>query len=763
MHLFSIDFFMRTPIIKDIDLGIKGKKRKFIKALVHQFSTEEYDWELKKGLYYPKNLKKFWDKINNVLIKGENENVNLIVFPELSVPKLFVDRIIKWSYNKEIVIIAGTHYHVDNKIKISRCPIIFRGTVRYNEKYVIPRIERPQIQDQGIKPGRVTYRFKNSPFGNFGVLICSEYLDENYKNKYLKKWLRFLIVISFQNRSEIYHTKMDNDCFDNKISYVIYANNRCSSNRNKEILADGKTAFYGDTHEGTITKFKDNGYSNFQPRKKLIELSDANDSYILSADTISTRPFQHGTILDTDNIKDAYLLNINKNIKIVKSNNSLNKRNNQITSNRTKFEISYAVRFQPNSIKNNQSYVRLDKSDYKCIEDHLNDILYKSKTKNLFSKTLTEGIMDDLDQLSISLIIAPILYGKTFFLNKFFEQIKGSAKHLRKIECQVINAQKMNIKSNKDLYFLWQYYIIDEIRSQSGKSFQKINEFASRLINNKDEYLKYLEIRKNISTPSYLPSFLSILNEIKDYINGEDYIIIMFHLDDVQEYISNKVFSLLRDDIIGLSDSFSDMSNSKIKLIISSRHFPSNLPKKIVKFLPQDNFLNIPQLTNLLLNKELDRYKQNDLNELIFEYTDGYPWFVIRFFKIYLKLRINSYSEEPLKLAKYIFDKKEFWINDKILGKEEGSDFLKRITNLINKFLRNNIDSIYIFQSFINQPSSKTRLLNYDYSKNELIKQSGFYKYSKNDSDFFDNNGCKIIKKHFIKHVSQQINEYINE
>nr|MBK9652830.1 hypothetical protein [Bacteroidota bacterium] len=96
-----------TPIKNKQDLGIA--RPQWVRIMVFQLETTLSDWKKENGLYYPNNIEKFKTIIKSVLKKAETEKVNLLVFPELSIPKECIKTIKEWSNKNEIIIIAGSH------------------------------------------------------------------------------------------------------------------------------------------------------------------------------------------------------------------------------------------------------------------------------------------------------------------------------------------------------------------------------------------------------------------------------------------------------------------------------------------------------------------------------------------------------------------------------------------------------------------------------------------------------------------------------
>lgn len=290
------------------DLNIK--RPQWVKIMVFQLETILPDWMMENSLYYPNNFNKLKSIINNVLTKGEKENVNLIVFPELSIPKIFLEDIKTFSSKNEIIIIAGSHYDkIENNKIISKCPIIYNNKIFYSEKLNPAPTELSSLPNHGSSQGQNILVFENTPIGNFSVLICSDNLMSDVKNLIREENLDFWIIPSFQHNSEWHFERMTTDVEDTRKSrYIIYCNNKL------EGIGDGRSSFFGDTNKKSITDFISKGYTDDKYKRKLITLKEQEDYYILEVDIEFKRPHSNLFPTDSPNIKIIEINNLNNKI-----------------------------------------------------------------------------------------------------------------------------------------------------------------------------------------------------------------------------------------------------------------------------------------------------------------------------------------------------------------------------------------------------------------------------------------------------------------
>ena len=287
-----------TPIKNKKDLGVA--RPQWVRIMVFQLHTVLSDWRKEKGLFYPNNIEKFKTIIKTALKKTETERVNLLVFPELSIPKECIKTIKDWSSKNETIVIAGSHYDKDNTGKtISKCPVIFKNQVFYTEKITPAPAELSSLPNQGLSQGQGIYVFENSPIGNFAVLICSDNLMIPAKDLIKGEKLDFWIVPSFQKDSDWHYIRMTSDVEETRHSrYIIYANNKLDGE------GDGSSSFFGVTNKVAIKDFIDNGYTGETKfKRKLITLNGENDYFILEVDIEFKRPSDEKFPGDEPNIK----------------------------------------------------------------------------------------------------------------------------------------------------------------------------------------------------------------------------------------------------------------------------------------------------------------------------------------------------------------------------------------------------------------------------------------------------------------------------
>lgn len=256
------------------------------RLLVFQLETSQDDWRKENGLYFPANILPFKERIHRVLEVSLQKQVTAIVFPELSVPELLVPDIIKWSEeNRNILVIAGSHYHMHGNKTVSRCPVIFNGDVWFTEKIFPSPNELSSISGHGLQDGDKVVYFTNTIIGDFFVLICSDQLRAlELRDECLKYAPDFVIVPACQLDSHDYYNGMSDIVNHSTDVYYIYSNNKMIDS------ADGRSAFFGIIRKENRDELIVNGKTDFIPKGKICELKEDEDYYIVDVDIKNKNP-----------------------------------------------------------------------------------------------------------------------------------------------------------------------------------------------------------------------------------------------------------------------------------------------------------------------------------------------------------------------------------------------------------------------------------------------------------------------------------------
>lgn len=170
-------------------LNLKGKKGEFLFLREDHPDLEHYENEVVAS------------------VRNHLANQTIIVLPELSGSVGLEQKIKKLldETDKRCIVVGGSYYRTVPYYSETRvehiCPVMIPGAptmIHHQKKFVPAPIERTR-GDAGFDTvnRRVIHVFRNTGFGDFAVLICSDALDNESRAKYvdlLRYQIDFLIV-----------------------------------------------------------------------------------------------------------------------------------------------------------------------------------------------------------------------------------------------------------------------------------------------------------------------------------------------------------------------------------------------------------------------------------------------------------------------------------------------------------------------------------------------------------------------------------------
>jgi hypothetical protein len=130
----------------------------------------------------------------------DEKNLNLIVFPEFSIPFEYLPALKKYSDNYGIPIIAGSHYVTDENLKEHNVlfadhfddkdllknisPVIIPNSkIMHTEKVSGAKIERKCFSDVGMKNGTLNRIFKFREDVRCGIIICYDFKNNALRSR----------------------------------------------------------------------------------------------------------------------------------------------------------------------------------------------------------------------------------------------------------------------------------------------------------------------------------------------------------------------------------------------------------------------------------------------------------------------------------------------------------------------------------------------------------------------------------------------------
>ena len=227
--------------------------------------------------------------IRRFLNIASSQRVDLLIFPELTVPSGFVDELWEFSKQYEMYVVAGTHYKDTGSGFLSICPIVTPYGVYNTEKITPSPFETSSLNGgvNGAISGKVIKVFRGSKIGDFAVTICFDYTNDNLRNAINKDQLDFLIVTAFNPKSEEFYYSMHTDVQRSADGlYVCYSNTF-----SKSLNVEGRSAMFAFMDNCYKSEYRDEGLSDFNPPNKIYEF-DKNKSYcIFEVDLDHKKPY----------------------------------------------------------------------------------------------------------------------------------------------------------------------------------------------------------------------------------------------------------------------------------------------------------------------------------------------------------------------------------------------------------------------------------------------------------------------------------------
>ena len=145
--------------------------------------------------------RKYLNKVRKILDVLKNEiNLNLIVFPEFSIPFDYLSALKEYSDKYGIPIIAGSHYITDENLKEHNglfadnfdekdllkniSPVIIPNSkIMHTEKVGGAKGERDSFSDVGMKHGTLNRIFKFHEDVQCGIMICYDFINDTLRSR----------------------------------------------------------------------------------------------------------------------------------------------------------------------------------------------------------------------------------------------------------------------------------------------------------------------------------------------------------------------------------------------------------------------------------------------------------------------------------------------------------------------------------------------------------------------------------------------------
>lgn len=265
--------------------------------MITAFKHVDQLWKEERGLLRPRDVSPIREQLAELLSVAQQNAVDALVLPELSVPFDCIGMIQAWSKQTGAIVIGGSHYHAAGAATYSRSPVILGGSIQMVEKVVPAPAEISPIAGEGLTGGSGLVVFRNTRIGDFVVLICSDYLEADLRRRAITQSPDFLIVPAFQRKSSHYHDAMTLDVQHTARGlYIAYANMLSGG------AADGHSAFFGLMDPLFLQKLVSGRMTDGKPTNKLVELKDGQRFIVLDIKLDERRPGSVRTVESRPNV-----------------------------------------------------------------------------------------------------------------------------------------------------------------------------------------------------------------------------------------------------------------------------------------------------------------------------------------------------------------------------------------------------------------------------------------------------------------------------
>lgn len=256
-----------------------------VKVMLCQLTLDHLDYEMMDELLMVRNTLKTKSAVMRLLNVAQRNSVDLVVFPECTIPESLLNDLYEFAANNSIYIVAGSHYKKFGQKYVSVCPIITPYKIFEINKINVAPAEDSPMPDTGLLAGNSTAIFRFSRFGNFAVTVCLDYLDPRLKLDLEVEKIDMLIVPAFNSNTDRFYNCMDSDVNASDMGmYIIYTN--CMAGNH----GAGKSCVFGQTYPEYKRKLVDAGVASAKPDNQLYQLKDSQEFVVCELDLKHKRP-----------------------------------------------------------------------------------------------------------------------------------------------------------------------------------------------------------------------------------------------------------------------------------------------------------------------------------------------------------------------------------------------------------------------------------------------------------------------------------------
>ncbi|MFZ0847157.1 MAG: hypothetical protein WAM62_15330, partial [Pseudolabrys sp.] len=160
----------RQPVVNvylpKIQIGKAAISTKREGLVYHRDPTKSWsrfiEPELRSVLTHNQSIQESEAHRKTVQEREAHKKIDVVIFPELSVPLDAVENIAEWSLKNGIIVIAGSHYEKIEGSWSSVCPVIIDGKIFKTYKLIPSPFESPGISGLGLHAGPYIQKFKGT-------------------------------------------------------------------------------------------------------------------------------------------------------------------------------------------------------------------------------------------------------------------------------------------------------------------------------------------------------------------------------------------------------------------------------------------------------------------------------------------------------------------------------------------------------------------------------------------------------------------------
>lgn len=193
LEKFKNDYVSKIDLFEISELyGLKKENSLLMTLCPIGMEAEQY-FDAEQGLSFKAGMHEILDlKIESAILEAKKRRSDVIVFPELTLPRRYLYRYLDMCARRGLILIAGLEYTADSVKNCRNSTIISfptdpskdpykRSYVAFEQDKHYPAAKEKRDLEQSnvykYYPGRNLFIFYSKRFSNFAILTCSDFLS----------------------------------------------------------------------------------------------------------------------------------------------------------------------------------------------------------------------------------------------------------------------------------------------------------------------------------------------------------------------------------------------------------------------------------------------------------------------------------------------------------------------------------------------------------------------------------------------------------